>query len=262
MNLTFTNPGFDYMIQSIMEFQRDEDTPFWSESLYYFYPQLDKGYAKQLDFAERKKYIETTLKTVYEEQQDTINQKIADYSKHWEKHKEQITDVLSEAFKIDCNPLFEKMTCRISMNPVSPRFLEEESFEVFYLNSERGALGVSIHEIIHIVWFYVWNRLFEDSYDEYERPGLKWILSEMVVESIMRDERLSSINPYFPREHGGCIYPYFFDMKVDNRLVLDTIDEMYRNMGIEDFMKSSYEFCKKHEQEIRSHIEVSEQKMG
>ncbi len=28
--------------------------------------------------------------------------------------------------------------------------------------------------------------------------------SEMVVESIMRDRRLSSINPYFPRENGGC----------------------------------------------------------
>ncbi|MFR5786273.1 MAG: hypothetical protein ACLUHE_03445 [Christensenellales bacterium] len=50
----------------------------------------------------------------------------------------------------------------------------------------------------------------EDNYDEYERPSLKWILSEMVVESVMRDERLSSINPYFPRENGGCVYPYFF----------------------------------------------------
>ena len=49
----------------------------------------------------------------------------------------------------------------------------------------------------------VWNRLFGDSYDEYQR--------------------LSSINPYFPREHGGCIYPYFFDMEVEGELILDTL---------------------------------------
>lgn len=115
-----------------------------------------------------------------------------------------------------------------------------------------------LHEIIHFVWFYVWNRLFRDSYDEYERPFLKWILSEMVVESVMRDERLSSINPYFPREQGGCVYPYFFDMKAGGVLILDTLDEMYRAQTIEEFMKNSYAYCQVHEAEIRDHIKKSE----
>ena len=57
----------------------------------------------------------------------------------------------------------------------------------------------------------------------------------------MKDERLSSINPYFPRENGGCIYPYFFDMYAGGRLILDTLDDMYKSMKIEDFMKNSYE---------------------
>ena len=61
------------------------------------------------------------------------------------------------------------------MNPICPRFLKERFFDVFYKNSEYGALGMSIHEMIHYVWFYVWNRLFNDSYDEYETPSLKWI---------------------------------------------------------------------------------------
>jgi len=99
------------------------------------------------------------------------------------------------------------------MSPIAPRYLQERYFDVFYLNSEKGAIGSSIHEIIHFVWFYVWNQVFGDSYEEYERPSLKWILSEMAVESIMKDPRLSSINPYFPREEGGCIYPYFFDLR-------------------------------------------------
>lgn len=259
MNLTFYNPGLDAMIQSIMEFQTKDETAFWSDSLYYFYPQLDKEYARGITFDRRKEYIGKALREQYVHLESEINQKKELYAAHWAKNKKQIEAALSEAFEIDCSLLFNEMRCDISMNPVSPRFLEEERFEVFYLNSERGAIGVAIHEIIHIVWFYVWNELFRDCYEEYERPSMKWILSEMVVESIMKDPRLSTINPYFPRESGGCIYPYFFDMRIGGKPVLETIDEMYREHDIRAFMKNSFAFCMANEKEIRRHIETSEQ---
>lgn len=258
MNVTFKNPGVDYMIERIMLFQTEDESKFWSEPLYHFYPQLDKSYADNLPFAERKAYIERSLRTVYVELEDSINEKVILYSGYWEDCKEQITAALSEAFSVDCENLFNDLKCNVSMNPICPRFLKERYYDVFYLNSERGAIGMSIHEIIHFFWFYVWNRVFGDSYDEYERPSLKWILSEMVVESVMKDSRLSSINPYFPREHGGCIYPYFFDMKADGVFILDTLDEMYKKQPIEEFMKSSYAYCQEHEAEIREHIRKSE----
>lgn len=128
---------------------------------------------------------------------------------------------------------------------------KEKGWEYEFLTRYHAALN----ELIHFVWFYVWNRLFGDSYDEYERPSLKWILSEMVVEPVMKDERLSSINPYFPRENGGCIYPCFFDMKVDGKLILDTLDAMYKSQSIKDFMRNSYAYCKEHEAVIREHIQ-------
>lgn len=259
MEVTFMNPGVDYMIDSIMEFQTDEQTDFWSKPLYHFYPQLDKDYAVRLPFCDRKEYIAETIRSVYAELEDTINEKAALYSHRWTECKEQITAALSDAFEINCADLFHDLRCDVSMNPISPRFLTEHSFEIFYLNSEHGAIGIAIHEIIHFVWFYVWNQLFGDHYDEYESPSLKWILSEMVVESVMRDDRLSSINPYFPREHGGCVYPYFYDMKVDKKLILDTLDNMYKTQNIEDFMRNSYAYCQRYEAEIREHIRRSEQ---
>lgn len=143
----------------------------------------------------------------------------------------------------------------MSMNPVQPRFLKEKRFDVFYRNSERGAVGTAIHEIIHFVWFYVWNGLFGDCYEEYERPSLKWILSEMIVEAVMSDPRLSALNPYYPREQGGCVYPFFFDMKAGGVLILDTLEKMYRSRRIGDFMKESYAYCCQYEREIRDHIQ-------
>ena len=219
-----------------------------------FFPQLDKAHADSLPFSKRREYIEHTLRAIYTEIEETINKKVLMYSQYWDDCKLQISAALSDAFGVDCSSLFNDLQCNVTMNPIEPRFLKEHRFDVFYLNSERGAIGESIHEIVHFMWFYVWNQLFGDDYDEYERPSLKWILSEMVVESVMKDKRLSSINPYFPRENGGCIYPCFFDMKVDDVLILDTLDSMYQSQSIENFMRNSFAYCKEHEAEIREHM--------
>lgn len=258
MNVEFVNPGAEYMIGRIMDFQTEAEAAFWSEPLYHFYPQLDKAYAQSLPFDERINYIGRTMRAVYSETEDTINEKAKLYACWFQACKQQITDALSDAFQIDCAGLFNDIRCNISLNPIEPRFLKEHSYDTFYLNSERGAVGRGIHEIIHFVWFHVWNGLFHDRYEEYERPSLKWILSEMVVESIMKDERISSINPYFPRENGGCVYPYFFDMMAEDRPILDTLDEMYKSQSIEDFMRNSYAYCQKHESAIREHIRNAE----
>lgn len=258
MELTFTNPGFEYMLDKIMAFQTEGVSPFWTEPLFHFYPELDKEYADSLHPADRIKYLERNFSEIYAARESIINEKVVMYSNHWGACKPQITSALSDAFECDLSRLFDDLKCNVSLNPIEPRFLKEHSFDIFYLNSERGAVGEAIHEIIHFVWFYVWNRVFGDSYDEYESPSLKWILSEMIVEAVMKDLRLSSINPYFPRENGGCIYPYFFDMKVNGGLILNTLDEMYQEMCIADFMKSSYAYCAEHEDAIRAHIRKSE----
>ena len=241
-----------------MAFQTADASAFWSEPLFHFYPQLDRAHADTLSFDDRKRYIEQILREVYAEQENVIQEKAILYARHWENCRPQITCALSDAFDCDCAALFNDMKCNVSMNPIEPRFLQTHSFDIFYLNSEKGAIGEAIHEIIHFVWFYVWNQIFGDNYDEYESPSLKWILSEMVVESVMKDPRLCAINPYFPRKNGGCVYPYFFDMKADGRLILDTLDAMYQDQEITDFMKNSYAYCQKYEGAIREHIAQSE----
>ncbi len=207
---------------------------------------------------ERKVYITAALKQAYLENENLINEKVQQYQARWLQYKNQITDAFSDAFGIDCSKIFNDIVCNVTLNPVGPRYLREHYFDLFYLNSDQGALGMSLHELIHYVWFFVWNQLFGDSYDEYETPSLKWILSELVVESIMDDERLSSINPYYPRERGGCIYSYFYTMVLDGTPITETIQKMYRELEIEDFMKESYRYLQKHEKLIRKHIEEAE----
>ncbi len=43
MKLQVINPGIDYMIERVMDFQTNDSTNFWSAPLYHFYPQLDRA---------------------------------------------------------------------------------------------------------------------------------------------------------------------------------------------------------------------------
>lgn len=258
MNITYKNPGFNHSIESISLFLTGEETPFWSEPILHFYPQVDKQVLISYSRSDRQKYLADTFGTIYSALKDELDRKVICYNDHFQSYKQQIEHALSEAFDLDASCVFNDLTGNVTLNPICPRFLKERYFDVFYMNSERDALGLSLHEVIHYFWFHVWNNHFGDSYAEYETPSLKWILSEMVVEAIMSDKRLSSLNPYFPKENGGCIYPYFQNMLVNGSHILDTIEALYHRNSITDFMEQAYAYCLKHENEIRKHIEVAE----
>ncbi len=254
MFVTYSNPGFNHSIDSILLFQQSDSSPYWTDALLYFYPQIDTKKLRGLAPEQRKAYLETALDSVWKELSDELDSKSEAYNARFVMCHEQIEDALSEAFALDTRAVFNDLTGNITLNPVCPRFLKARYFDVFYKNSAQGALGLSIHEIIHYIWFYVWNRHFGDDYSEYETPSLKWVLSEMVVESIMDDPRLASINPYYLRENGGCVYGYFQDMVIQGQPILDTLRELYRSLPITDYMETSYRYCQKNEAAIRQHM--------
>ena len=155
MDIRYTDPGFGYSIDSIFLFQTEDETPFWTDSLYYFYPQLDKARMTALSPADRRAYVADTLQGVYEQLQPELARKAQAYTAHWQAHRPQVEAAFSEAFETDTRLLFNDLQGRITLNPVCPRFLQEHAFDVFHLNSERGALGISLHEMIHFLWFRV-----------------------------------------------------------------------------------------------------------
>lgn len=258
MHITYRNPGYEHAIESIMLFQTDEQTTFWSDPILHFYPQIDKNELTKRDAVGKRKYLDEVFREIYTGTKAELDSKTICYNEHFANHKCQIEDALSDAFELDARLFYNDLTGNITLNPICPRFLKERCFDIFYKNSERGALGLSLHEVIHFFWFHVWNNHFGDSYDEYETPSLKWILSEMVVETIMSDRRLSSINPYFPKENGGCIYPYFQDMMIDGVPILNKLSTFYHDNVITDFMEVSYAYCTEHENAIRQHIMEAE----
>ena len=250
MKLEFKNPKLDYSIDSILQFHNGTQSEFWTDSLFHFYPQIDKYKLNALTEVKRRDYLRSILSEVVSIKD--LDTKRSAYQNYWDTNVHNIQRALEDAFKIQLSDQLNDMVANITLNPICPRFLKEQRFDLFYLNSERGALGMALHEIIHFIWFYVWNAHFHDVKNEYEAPHLKWIFSEMVVDPIMRnDERLYAINPYF--EH-GCVYDYFYTMKIDDTPILDTMLNLYKKNSMITFMEKGYQYCVEHEAEIRGQM--------
>ncbi|QSX07246.1 hypothetical protein JYG23_07850 [Sedimentibacter sp. zth1] len=250
MKLKFEVPSFDYMINSIFSFLNEGTGDFFKNSIFRLYPQIDvRMYDNLKDELEKRNYISTLFKEVYNNNTNLFEEKKNLYNSHWQTNKEIITEALEENFRIKLKDKLNDMIGYLNMNPICPRFLDTHNFEVCYLNSERGALGVALHEIVHFIWFEIWNEYFNDEKVDYESPHLKWIFSEIIPELIMRDKRLSVINPYF--EH-GCIYDYFYKIKIGDKYLIDILYKMYTEMEIHEFMEKGYLVCKENEKLIRS----------
>ena len=251
MDLHFLDPGLDYSIEGLLAFQQENQTEWWREALFLFYPQVDRARFDAMHQNERRAYLRETLAEVYANARPEIAAKTESYLAHWEKHRTQVEAAFSDAFGTDARAAMNDMRVRITLNPICPRYLQERAFDVFYRNSDAGALGMSLHEMIHFAWFDVWQRAICDDPAEYESPSLKWVFSEMAVEPLMRDRRLAEINPYF---QDGCAYEYFYDMKIEGQKLFDQLERLHRENDILGFMKKGYAFCREHEPEIRAQM--------
>lgn len=141
MELQVRNPGVDYMIERVLDFQSEDTSDFWSAPLYHFYPQLDRAYAAALPWQERKAYFSQVLRQIYAEEESIIEDKVKSYGAHWASCKEQITQALSDAFAIDCNAILNDMVCNVSLNPIEPRFCSRIPLISFIRTAPMVPLG-------------------------------------------------------------------------------------------------------------------------
>lgn len=248
MQITFQNPGFDYSVNSVLLFQTENTGSWWKDALFSFYPQIEREQMDRLRRTEQTAYLREILSSVYQQLTPELEEKKTAYQIFWDKNRQAVEEALGDTFRMPLAEQFQNIRANITMNPICPRFLAERTFDLFYRNSPKGALGMSLHEVVHFLWFDRWSTLFRDAPAEYESPYLKWVFSEMAVYPVLGDPRLAARNPYYP---DSCVYDYFYTMTVEGRPVLDTMTELFAAGNIDQFMTDGYRYCREHEAEIR-----------
>lgn len=81
MKLEYKNPTLEYSIESIMQFHDGTQSEYWTETLFYFYPQIDKTMFQNIEVDKRKEYLRDILSKVI--LTTDLDKKITEYQTYW-----------------------------------------------------------------------------------------------------------------------------------------------------------------------------------
>lgn len=132
MKLVYKKPNLEYSIDSILLFYEGGLSDFWIEPLFLEFPQLDKNKFTRLENLNRREYLREMLTGILET--NDMNEKIILYQNYWDANVINIQKALEDAFGIQLADKFNNMVGNITLNPICPRFLESNTFDIYYLN--------------------------------------------------------------------------------------------------------------------------------
>ncbi|MBR3511020.1 MAG: hypothetical protein IKN73_03080 [Alphaproteobacteria bacterium] len=257
MQLIWKQKDFDNDLDFILFHQKDGTPVWWQKQLFKAYPDLNYEYAKSLPEEKRFEYITGQMKVQAERRKPIIDNSINMFSEEWNKIAEQLNSAYSSAFDNDCGGILNDMVAYVGLNPICPRDVKNHSFDIYHYFDPQYAITTALHEITHFVWFYFWNKHFKDNPSEYDFPNIKWLLSEIVVETINHNTDIANLG----KQPEYIAYSYFYDMTINGELIFDTMKKMYlKRKDIYDFMENSFEWIKTNETELRSKIQTAESK--
>ncbi|MFQ6704385.1 MAG: hypothetical protein ACLRFP_04880 [Alphaproteobacteria bacterium] len=255
MKLNWKQKDFESDIDFILFHQTDDTPMWWKSELYRVHPSLDFDYAQSLPQDERFKYLRRELLKIRNDKQADIEKSIQMFQDAWEPVAKNLNDAYSSAFDMDCSGILNDMVGLVGLNPICPRDLSDNSFSVYYYFDPNYAVAVALHEITHFVWFNAWQKHFHDDEEEYNFPHLKWLLSELVVETIIRNSEIAKL--ISPPQY--IAYDYFYRMDIDGKPIFDTLHDMHTNRkSFTDFMETAYDWIRKNEPELRAKIAEAE----
>lgn len=173
----------------------------------------------------------------------------------WTQVAKDLDVVNCSAFDNDCSGILNDMVAEVGLDPICPRNISDHSFHIYHYFETGYAMSTALHEITHFVWFYFWQKHFKDKPDEYDYPHLKWLLSEIVVETIIRNSKINDLI----KQPQYIAYSYFYCMEIGGELIFDTMKKLYlERKDIYDFMEKSYDWIQKNETELRKKIAKAE----
>jgi|WetSurMetagenome_2_1015567.scaffolds.fasta_scaffold47883_2 hypothetical protein len=231
--------------ENLVPFLKKETVFDWSKTFYKYYPEFKKEISKSKNNKEIEKTLLSFLEKSYQRDKKILEKKKEILKKDWSKINNKIMKALSEIMETNWNT--KEFYCGISLGPFNFRWIDYNSFDVFYKDDIKEIENTCIHELSHFIYFKKWKEVFpKANSQEFNEPHLVWKLSEMVPQIILNDERIQRV---FKDKFGS--YDEFKDIKIKNKPLLSYLQEFYNNKkDFTDFLKKSWQFVKKYEKEI------------
>lgn len=207
---------------------------------------IDLARKENNDFVE---YVAYQIKQVFGEKESLMNCLVKKYKESLEDVKQEVLGELDNIFgeslknKKICVSLWPCDMCPYTKNGFYFSVQKEFPTEVF--------LRTCIHEIIHLYWWQVWEQISNEDveFKNINYPSASWLLSEMAVQIIVQNTKF--IKKIVGKQK--VAHTYFYDMEIGNKLVLDSLNELFhKSVSVKNFMLEAFYYVKKHKDEIIS----------
>jgi len=220
----------------------------WKNRVLDKYPLLKKKFYQTKSLDERKSIVSKFFLDFEKNNKAKIKSRKNQFQKSWNTINKKYMLAISEVVEIDWPKDCKKITAWITLNPICPRYIQKRSFDIFFRSSTKKLKEISIHEVLHFIYFEKWKQVFKEYNEkEFDYPHLIWKLSEIVPKAILEDARIQEVFKHKPK-----VYEVWEKTKINNKPLLDYIQEFYnKRKDFEDFLKQSFEFLKKHESELK-----------
>ena len=221
----------------------------WSDRIFKNYPGLEKKLKGINDYDKRVKIIYDFFKQTEKNKKVKLRESCLRFQRSWNKINNKALEALSEVVEINWPKNTMKIAAYVTLNPICPRWIKKRTFDIYYKFNIRKMKAVSLHEILHFIYFEKWKQVFPKTKErEFDKPYLVWQLSEMVPPIILKDERIQKVF-----RHKPPAYKEYVKFKIDKKPLLEYFQEFYDNKkDFEDFLKQSWKFVKEHKKEIMS----------
>lgn len=228
----------------ISSLQRLLDEDWAMGHIFSKYPQLKERLNQSKDKSK-------TIKSFFSEQEKKFLPVMISEQKGFQDSWDKINDKVFSALEEIHETKFpaEVFSARVTLNPICPRNLNANRFDIYFGMAHGIMKTVVAHELSHFIFFAKFKEIFPKlKPEERESPNIIWKLSESVPAVIFNDKRILKI---FEPVQGAVVYNSITKIDIDGKPLLETLQEFYdKRKSFEDFIRKSYEFFKLHEKEI------------
>jgi len=251
--VTFSVISFDEMIPNLIYFvTRDRGTQWdWSHYIFKYYPSLETELESNNGPASEEDIVNSYFARVYNDRSVELVAKKEEIQEKWDEINDELMLTLASVVEIEWPVFLKDFSARISLNPICPRFLNKNTFDIFYQSPINGKIHTTTHELLHFIYFWKWKNVFPNvNSREFNSPYMVWHLSEMVTGVILNDPRIQKIIQYPSHTYG--IYER---TKVKGKPLTSYLSEFYNaRKDFRDFLLTSYQFLLNNEEEIEKAV--------
>ena len=217
-----------------------------SEETYKIYPELHQQITSEMDQNTRWKIIYNLIKERYNSSLEKVQFEKDRYQKIWSRYNTEFMKELSSFLEIDWPNDCKNIYALIDLIPVCPRYVKERTFFMPLDSTNDDIIDIIAHECCHFLYFEKWKTLFPDwTWEQFNKPDLVWYLSEMVVDPILNSQSFASIF-----NHKFQAYPSFYDIKVGDQYLMNSIKKIFEENNIENAITESYKYILKNKDRI------------